>query len=920
MTEPVNDASLENGKVVDSAKTDEELLAQLEAVFLRKNLAEDFKAERLVYTDLIPKLSRELEGQYKITRIIDLGSTAAVLEVYDWNLEQRRALKLPRPTLSKLSDIIRIVRTERVRLAALNHQNVIKIFTSREIDLEISGEKYSFPYFVMEFLDGVQDFDDFVLAQRKILTAGGLIENFRDILAGLSFLHRENIIHCDIKPANILKSPNRPTLIADLGYAKHIQKIVPANNKLTSVTYTRHYAHPDLVEHIKNSVNPYATVSEIPRDKLRPAFDLFALGRSMQEVLVALRSAEREDPESEFGNKSILSPYQWSYLGLISKRLLDGFVEKRGDDELESDLIPELPEEVMPELRYISAEQALDDVEKLLHLYDLEGEIEELNPNLASFVQIPGCRVPLTHRVNEVINHPTFARLAQITQLGFVSLVYPGATHTRFEHVLGTFARCCEYMKSLWYDSSNCLFQAIMSKEDIELGLLAALVHDIAQYPMAHDLTEISSRFAHEKFTEAVLQNAYPGRRESLAEVIKAVWHWDSEEVLNVIHANEHSTFRHRILNSLIDGPLDCDKLDYLGRDSIHLGIKFGGALDADRLVRNLTLAYKSKRESESEGGRREHIHRLDFVGIGVAEKALVVAQSLLKGRKDMFTQVYWQHTTRAVKAMLGFVIRRILLRLETEELRARFWYLFKQFIFSPMESVLQNPIPRAIGRELDDELGIALVPHELLPSSCSHLGPSDDAAILFFWQFATEEEKRILRAIQDRQIYRRLAVLSGVRKRAKYQTIYSRFRIYRLEENFRALEEQRQAWEGQVISLVSERLDERPQLIPIGHSKEQIIIDLKAVVPLILVDIPVKAISLSSEPTKLHYLMEDVAGVHSPTSAFFPDFDEILVDVEESGFDVDVGKIRVLAHPQWRNFLDRCVKETKIIDILTTS
>jgi HD superfamily phosphohydrolase len=53
-----------------------------------------------------------------------------------------------------------------------------------------------------------------------------------------------------------------------------------------------------------------------------------------------------------------------------------------------------------------------------------------------------------------------------------------------------------------------------MSKKDIELGMLAALLHDLGQYPMAHDLTEISSKFAHEKFTEAVLQNTYPGKRE----------------------------------------------------------------------------------------------------------------------------------------------------------------------------------------------------------------------------------------------------------------------------------------------------------------------------------------------------------------------------------------------------------------------
>lgn len=879
----------------------------------------ELQSELPVYEKLIPKLVRELEGQYHFTSLINIGSTATVWEVYDPKLEQRRALKLPRPTISKLADIIRIVRAERVRLAALNHQNIIKIFTSREIDLEISNEPYSFPYFVMEFLGGVQDFDDFILEQRKTLTPGTLIGSFRDVVAGLSFLHKQSIIHCDIKPGNILKAPARPPLIADLGYAKHLRRITPDDHVFTDVTFTERYAHPELIQHIKNSINPNAVISEIPRQLLRPAYDMFALGRSMQEVLGGLRSAERADPESDFGNKSILSPYQWSYLGLISKRLLDGRVEKTGGDELESDLIPELPESVMPELKYESADDALEDLEKLLHLYDLEGEIDELNPNLPTFIQIPGCRVPATERVREVINHPTFARLSQVTQLGFVSLVYPGAVHTRFEHVLGTFARCCEYMRALWYDTSNCLFQAIMSREDIELGLLAALLHDVAQYPMAHDLTEISSRFAHEKFTEAVLENTFPGNRESLAQVIRAVWNRDAEEVLDVIHANESSSFRHRILNSLIDGPLDCDKLDYLGRDSTHLGIKLGSAVDQDRLVRNLTLAYKLTKEVEVDEGRPGQVPRLEFVGIGVAEKALVVGQSLFRGRKDMFTQVYWQHTTRAVKAMLSFVVRRILLRLQTEEDQADFWYRFQRFVFSPMEFVIEGLFAQPVTTH-EDKIGISPVPRELLPASCSHLNPSDDAALLFFWQFANAEERRLLRAIQDRRLYRRLAVLSGVRKRRpKFEAIYQQFRNSRLDEDLKSIEDRRQRWETEIIRSVSDRMDDNPNLVPVGLTKDQVVSELKAATPLILVDIPVKAISRGSEPTKLHYLREDVAAVHSRPFAFFPDFDELVIDLEESKFDIEVGKIRVLAHPRWRDLLDRSVKETTIIDILAS-
>ena len=152
-----------------------------------------------------------------------------------------------------------------------------------------------------------------------------------------------------------------------------------------------------------------------------------------------------------------------------------------------------------------------------------------------------------------------------------------------------------------------------------------------------------------------------------------------------------------------------------------------------------------------------------------------------------------------------------------------------------------------------------------------------------------------MIRAIQDRRLYRRLAVLSGVRKPDKYKTIYSRFRNYRLEEDYKAIEDRREKWEREILDLVGEQMKEDPKLIPRGKTKDQVMLELRSVVPLILVDVPVKAISETSEANRLRYLMEDFAGVHSRKSAFFPDFDEIPIDFEQDSFDVEVGKIRVL-------------------------
>jgi hypothetical protein len=220
---------------------------------------------------------------------------------------------------------------------------------------------------------------------------------------------------------------------------------------MTDVTFTIRYAHPELIKRIQDSSDPDAARAKIPREELRTAYDLYALGRTFLELLVALLEdatarADYHEDEPALG----LSDYETMSLSIVAKRLLDGRIDKVEENELLSDSIPGLPNQVMKELRYETAYDALQDIEKLLRLYDLEGEIPELRPELPYYVQIPHCHVPMTSRVRAIVNHPAFARLARVTQLGFVSLVYPGATHARFEHVLGAFSHCCRYIRALW--------------------------------------------------------------------------------------------------------------------------------------------------------------------------------------------------------------------------------------------------------------------------------------------------------------------------------------------------------------------------------------------------------------------------------------------------------------------------------------
>jgi HD superfamily phosphohydrolase len=602
--------------------------------------------------------------------------------------------------------------------------------------------------------------------------------------------------------------------------------------------------------------------------------------------------------------------------------LIDGVVEHVSGNELQLDYIPGLDQSVMQEIKYTSADHALEDFEKLLHLYDLEGEIPELNPNHSALIQIPHCRVPLSHRVREVINHPTFGRLAQVTQLGFVSLIYPGAVHTRLEHVLGTFTHCCEYIRTLWYDQENCLFQCVMSRGDLEKALLACLLHDISQYPMAHDLTEIDDNFAHEPMTLSALERIPPGTEESLADVIGQEWEVDIKEVLQILTANKNSGFRARLLRSIIDGPLDCDKLDYLKRDSTHLGVTFGLALDDERLVRSLTIVYDSPLSdvTDSEGNTNQ-APKLETAGLGVAEKAMVVAQALVRTRKDMFTQVYWQHTARSLKAMLAYAVRQILGRIKSDAAASEdFWNKFRQFVFDPLTFRWSDSSTTQVPGEsrLDGDVPLESLSIDEPVSSYSVLAPGDDALLGFLDMFSGENERAMLSAIRQRRLYKRIAILSPSRDEWVYRSIYDTYRTYRLEKMIDKIEEQRSEWEKQIKEKIYQALGADTRLLPPGHTVDTLKKEMAKDGPLILVDIPIKATSKVPSAQYIYYLREDQWGVHGRRRISFPSFGKTSLDIADTKFDIDVGKIRVLAHPRWRSQIVRWLNENQILDVLS--
>ena len=100
----------------------------------------------------------------------------------------------------------------------------------------------------------------------------------------------------------------------------------------------------------------------------------------------------------------------------------------------------------------------------------------------------PELDVPLTPRVRQLIDTPEFRRLAHVSQLGLVSLVYPAANHSRFEHSLGVYRLGLLFLKQL---SHSPRFAEAITPSDAELFIVAALLHDLGHWPFCHAIEDL---------------------------------------------------------------------------------------------------------------------------------------------------------------------------------------------------------------------------------------------------------------------------------------------------------------------------------------------------------------------------------------------------------------------------------------------
>ncbi|HYH45029.1 MAG TPA: HD domain-containing protein [Thermoanaerobaculia bacterium] len=242
-----------------------------------------------------------------------------------------------------------------------------------------------------------------------------------------------------------------------------------------------------------------------------------------------------------------------------------------------------------------------------------------------------------------LVNSRPVQRLRFIHQLGLTFLVFPGAEHSRFSHALGAmhlagrvYDVLCSHVASQAggpaRGRAGVLLPGGAASRERRLVRAAALLHDLGHAPFSHSAEELfEGGIDHEEMTRRLIAT------REVAEVFARFGDGlVPADVIRLLAGGEGPT--ERLLAQVVSGELDVDKMDYLLRDSLFCGVRYG-SYDLDRLLDTMRPI-----EDPQTGAW----------GIGVDEGGVHALEALVMARYYMFTQVYFNVTGKALELHLN--------------------------------------------------------------------------------------------------------------------------------------------------------------------------------------------------------------------------------------------------------------------------
>lgn len=529
-------------------------------------------------------------------------------------------------------------------ITSFTHQNILKAIDAGLLRLERENVTHEIPFLVTEFIDGQtlkdaieqKTFQDAVEKQPELL-----IELIAQICRGVTHLHSRNFYHCDIAPKNIFLRGNFPELeliIGDLGVGRSI-KNGGSDSSQIRITGSKSYCPDD----IKGYLNKEVTFQQFR--EFQPRWDLYAVAKTAFELI-----------DGVLGNtQKIHQP--WLRALMASLESLTTSLRNKPREGSEFATVLELGEYV----------EWVHPVQRTIL------RVPEISENPAGTERwlIPIEAVVTSPRIRVLALHPAMLRLKDVPQLMMTSKIEHRGNHDRYEHSLGIYQNMRRYLLSLLNDPE---FIRVFRRPSVELALIAGLLSNITWFPFSIIIQELHSRdrTLFKNFSRANIFDALSTMHTpSLQEEIKRLFPEVDEAKLTEILIGKASPYQDagtRIIKFLLSSSIDARVIDYIRRDSLHLGISQGEAFDIDDLF--------------------QHI-RIRNGGIVVTASGLTVVEQIITLRYWLHDQIYWSSSNRNIFAMLKFVLMS--LHKEDEQNKTEFLSTLRgQVLESTQETLLE--------------------------------------------------------------------------------------------------------------------------------------------------------------------------------------------------------------------------------------
>lgn len=224
----------------------------------------------------------------------------------------------------------------------------------------------------------------------------------------------------------------------------------------------------------------------------------------------------------------------------------------------------------------------------------------------------------------DLLATPQFQRLRRVRQLGLASLAYPGADHSRYLHSLGVMEMCRRILEQLRRERP-------ISEEDWIAVTAAALLHDLGHGPFSHVFERVSG-IHHEAITRQIIE-------DEDGAVCQVLMRFDPALPRRVTRLLEGADKGARFLKDVLSSQLDADRLDYLLRDDLMTGSRYG-QYDLQWLLRSMTI--------DGATGR-----------LAINYKGISAVEGYLQARMHMYRNVYFHKVVRTGEGMLSLALQR---------------------------------------------------------------------------------------------------------------------------------------------------------------------------------------------------------------------------------------------------------------------